>query len=137
MQTIKTAGVLTTLLLSSQVSAQQLNLSCEFDPGFATQWENGAAVTEADHFGANGVIGYQIDTESEYVSYSTDAGSGTAKLVPGSGITMIETTSTGLSVTTIFASARESKRYPAVISRHIDALGPMPSQYYGWCTALP
>lgn len=128
-------GFLTTLLLSTQVAAEQLNLSCEFDPGFTTVWEYGAVITEADHFSANGVIGYHIDTESEYASYSTDAGGGTAKLVPGSAITMIETTHTGVSITTIFPSSSKSKRHPAVISRHVDVLGPMPSQYYGWCTS--
>ena len=55
------------------------------------------------------------------------------------GITFAEQTEVGnINITTVFSDyvGTASRRFIAVQSRHISALGPFPSQYHGTCSIL-
>jgi hypothetical protein len=55
-------------------------------------------------------------------------------VVDGVGVTLIEHVPLGgFAITTIYASYDAKKAFPAVMSKHVDLLGPLPQQYYGSC----
>ena len=120
--------------LSDLPRAPAKNISCQFGEGIHSTWDSGELKIEHADFGANGDISYQIDFENRTVSYTTDAGSGRAEVfVTAAGLTFVENFATGISMTTAFKKPDSTGMHQAVLSRHVDAFGPMPSQYYGLC----
>lgn len=111
-------------------------LSCDFGDGTSAHWDSGELTIQRSEFGANGTVRYHhVDWQAGTAEFTTAAGSGLVSAGrDATGLHFIERPDAGVSVVTIFRTQDGSGRHYAVISRHIDFLGPMPSQYYGTCT---
>jgi hypothetical protein len=111
-------------------------LSCDFREGTSAHWDAGELTIGRGDFGANGAVRYHhIDWRAGTAEFTTAAGGGFVSAGrDATGLHFIERPDAGVSVVTIFRTQDGAGRHYAVISRHVDFLGPMPSQYYGTCT---
>jgi hypothetical protein len=81
-----------------------------------------------------------IDTKEGRARLFTRAGAGDVAVVSTLiGVTFIESVENGgLNITAVFAHhvKAEGERFIAVLSKHVDVFGPLPSQWHGTCQIL-
>jgi hypothetical protein len=117
------------------------NVKCEFGPGVNAEWKDGELRVSRNRFGPPGdksAIHYDsINVAAGTARVIGTAGSGNLTVMESRlGLTLLEEASGGgLTVTTIYGSYDRNLKFPAVMSKHIDLLGPFPQQYYGSCVA--
>jgi hypothetical protein len=117
------------------------SLKCEFGAGSHAEWKDGVLVVGSGRFapaGEKATIHYDsIDHQKRRARVIATWAEGLEVLASQTGVTFVEhIASGGLAITTVFAAYDQNNAFPAVISKHVDAVGPFPQQYYGSCTAL-
>src|SRR5258705_426092 len=108
------------------------SLKCVFGPGSHAEWKNGTLVAGTGGFGPPGeksTIYYDsINPTTHKARLIGTGGSGDLNVVvDGVDVTLIEAVPMGgFAITTIYASYDSKKAFPAVMSKHVDLLGPFP-----------
>jgi hypothetical protein len=119
--------------------AKTQSLKCEFGAGTSAEWKNGVLTLGTGRFGPPGpqsTIHYDgIDLTTRKARVVGTSGASDAVVLPsGVGITLVEQVPRGgVAVTTVYGSYDAKKSFPAVMTKHVDVLGPFPQQYYGSC----
>jgi hypothetical protein len=115
------------------------SLKCEFGAGSNAEWKNGVLTLGTGRFGppgAQSTIHYDsIDLTTRKARVIGTNGSSDLVVLPsGVGITLVEQVPLGgVAVTTVYGAYDSKRSFPAVMTKHVDVLGPFPQQYYGSC----
>ena len=113
-------------------------LKCIFTEGRTAKWKGGNLKIETDR-STTTILFDNIDLQKKTARSIGNAGaSDEAIIVTTSGITFVEQTAFGnLVFTTVFPYFNKEGHFIAVTSRHMDMVGPLPSQYHGACKKMP
>lgn len=130
-------GFLTTAYAQEDVMKNLLSsksLKCTFQNGSIANWKDGKLKIETDRIAAP-IHFDSIDLKNKTARGIGNQGASDEKLIiTASGITFIELTGFGnLVFTTVFPYLNKEGDFIAVTSRHMDLVGPLPSQYHGAC----
>ena len=115
------------------------SLKCEFGPGAHAEWKNGGVNVGSGRFGPPGeksTIHYDaISLPTRRARVIGTGGSADLELLPSAvGLTLVEQIPAGgVVITTVYGSYDAKGAFPAVMSKHVDLVGPFPQQYYGSC----
>ena len=115
------------------------SLKCQFGQGSTAEWVKGKLKVENASFTsdpAKAKIHYDsINVKANTARIIGEGGSSDARAqLTAAGITIIEQPLLGgIVTTTIFASYDSAGGFAAVMSKHVDLMGPFPQTYYGTC----
>lgn len=130
-------GFLTTAYAQEDVMKKLLSsksLKCTSQNGSIAKWKDGKLRIETDR-SASTIHFDSIDLQNKTArGIGNQGASDEVLIVTASGITFIEQTGMGnLVFTTVFPYRNKEGDFIAVTSRHMDLVGPFPSQYHGTC----
>lgn len=130
-------GFLTSAYAQEDVMKKLLSsrsLKCTFQHGSTAKWKDGRLKMETDRSTAT-IHFDNIDLQNKTArSIGNIGASDEILIVTASGITFVEQTAFGnLVFTTVFPYLNKEGNFIAVTSRHMDMVGPLPSQYHGAC----
>ncbi len=117
------------------------SLKCDFGPGRHAEWREGLLVVGSGRFGPPGpqsTIHYDsINASTRKARVIGAVGASDLEVfADASGVTLVERVPHGgLAITTVYGSYDKKQAFPAVLSKHVNVLGPFPQQYYGSCVA--
>lgn len=113
-------------------------LKCIFTEGKIAKWKGGNLEIETDR-STTTILFDNIDLQNKSARSIGNAGaSDEILIVTASGITFVEQTAFGnLVFTTVFPYFNKEGHFIAVTSRHMDMVGPLPSQYHDTCKKMP
>lgn len=139
-------GLLTAALAAQAPSADRAfdqllrakSVRCQFSEGTTASWDLGKPKLERGTAGEGIMSTFDsIDTKEGRARLITRAGAGDVAVVSTLiGVTFIESVENGgLNITTVFAQHVKAagERFIAVLSKHVDVFGPLPSQWHGTC----
>lgn len=115
------------------------SLKCEFGQGTSAEWVDGQLKVKSAVFSSDpskAAVHYDaIDLKTQSARIIGTSGSTDAIVLPtAAGISIVENPlGGGIVVTTVFAHYDHDRSFTAVLSKHIDLMGPFPQQYYGIC----
>ena len=115
-----------------------LRFQCEWGQGTSANWDEGRLSLKQANFGRDATVVF--DSLNPQAGIARITGSGASSEVRFTsmsvGVTFIETTPSGMNITTIYKKQADQTRLAAVTSRHLSLGSPFPSQFYGSCVAL-
>lgn len=116
-----------------------ISLRCIFDEGVGGEWKAKGYEIEKRSFDKMNVYYDSINIEKGTARFIGNKSAVDVKVIyTPEGWHFIEITGSGnLILTTVFHSKKNQfKKFPAVMSRHINIEDPFPSQFYGTCDAF-
>lgn len=110
------------------------SLKCHFGPGTETKWKGNTPAIAPARFDVD-VQFDSIDLDKQSAHLVGNIGAGDIGVWNTAvGLTFIESKSSVLDVTTVFAAYTKNNEFPAVDSRHVNYVGTaMGEQFYGTC----
>ncbi|GEM_PF-4410401 len=133
--------------LASSESDQQKNIQqlvsaktirIKLNEGFATEWKNNRFDSKKDKWDTEILIdSIDIKNNTARMVGNQGAGNCTVIVTPEAFNILDQSPSGNLFLLTIFPTLNSDGKYCVVYSRHMNLMGPLPSQYYGFAEILP
>lgn len=115
---------------------QARSLRCEFGPGATADMSSARPSFQLSPSGMRGPMDFDSISVAQGRArfLGNNASVDVGVMAQGSTLNFFEFTAGGSTiVTTVFPNQTQEGRFPAVMSRHVSILGPVPSQWLGSC----